>query len=257
MIKVVYIDFDNTLYSHFTSSIPGSAIKSINLLRQKGIKVFLCTGRTYYEMSFFDISAIELDGMILSNGQVAYDKNNNIIYEKPIEGILKDKIIELYQNKNLPIFIATKDSIQINYVNDKVKQVQQAIDTSVPEIKPYNNESFYMSAAFIENKKQLNEVMKLNDIAEITFWHEGAVDIVPKGISKSSGIDIINKKYGFNKKEVMAIGDGENDILMLKNCAIGVAMGNSSQDIKDIADYVTSHIDDDGLYKAFKHYKMI
>ena len=55
----------------------------------------------------------------------------------------------------------------------------------------------------------------------------------------------------------MAFGDGHNDIDMLQFVGIGVAMGNSSDDVKKEADYITDDIDCDGLYKALKEYKVI
>ena len=55
----------------------------------------------------------------------------------------------------------------------------------------------------------------------------------------------------------MAFGDGENDIEMLKTVGIGVAMGNSIDMVKENADYITDRIEDDGLYKALRHYEVI
>jgi len=257
MIQVVYLDFDNTLYSHLSGQIPKSTIKAIEMLHKNKIKVFLCTGRTYSEMKYFDTSKVKLDGMILGNGQVIYDDQDNIIYKKPIEGLLKTKLIEIFKEKQVPLFLSTIDEIIINYVDEKVIEVQKEIDTVVPRSAEYYNEDFFMAAAFIKNNKQRKIIEDLSDIAEITYWHEGAVDIVPKGISKAMGVRVVNEMYGFDMDKTLAIGDGDNDIEMLKDCHIGIAMGNSPDNIKEISDYVTDHIDNDGIYNALKHYKLI
>jgi cof family protein len=55
----------------------------------------------------------------------------------------------------------------------------------------------------------------------------------------------------------MAFGDGGNDISILLKSGIGVAMGNANDDVKAIANYVTSSADDDGIYKALKHFEVI
>ena len=55
----------------------------------------------------------------------------------------------------------------------------------------------------------------------------------------------------------MAFGDGGNDITMLSNVGIGVAMGNANENVKLIADYVTDTVDNDGIFKALKHFSII
>ena len=63
--------------------------------------------------------------------------------------------------------------------------------------------------------------------------------------------------YGFSKEEAMAFGDSDNDLEMLKFVGIGVAMGNAVEAVKEAADYVTSHIDEDGIWNACKHFELI
>ena len=255
--KIVFMDFDGTLFSHMSYSIPDSTKIAIKKLQENGIKVFLCTGRAKIELENFDLSGVKLDGMVLSNGQVIYDQNENIIYDRPIEGILKEKILEIFNSNIVPIYLAGNDDLWLNFVNDTIIKVQNAISSEMPPVKKYNNEKFYMASAFMDTDEGKELIHSLEPYAEITYWHEGAVDLVPKGISKSIGIDETLKIYGIDISETMAIGDGENDISMLKRCQIGIAMGNSLDFVKDIADYVTDDIDEDGVYNALKHFELI
>lgn len=59
---------------------------------------------------------------------------------------------------------------------------------------------------------------------------------------------------GFGPDEAMAFGDGGNDIPMIQRAGIGIAMGNGNQGLKNVADYVTASVDDDGVYRALKHF---
>ena len=59
------------------------------------------------------------------------------------------------------------------------------------------------------------------------------------------------------REEIIAFGDGGNDVDMLEYAGIGVAMGNAGEDVKAAADYVTTAIDDDGIFNALKHFNVI
>ena len=68
---------------------------------------------------------------------------------------------------------------------------------------------------------------------------------------KDAGLIAFHKVLGVPKEDMIAIGDGFNDITMIEYAGIGIAMGNSSDNVKEKADFVTDRIENDGLYKAF------
>lgn len=257
MIKAVFLDFDGTIFSHRSDRIPVSTIDAMKRLREHGVLSFLCTGRSFPELKQFDISGIRFDGMILCNGQLALDAEGETIYEKPVTGILREELLRMFEERRLPVYIATKEDLVLNFVNDFIIDVQTSINSQVPGVKPYHGEEFYAGCIFMDNEEAHAEVNALKKHAEVTYWHEGAVDVVPYGVSKASGIDELLKMYGIAPEETMGIGDGDNDIEMFRHCGIAVAMGNSPQFVKDAADYVTDDIDEDGLYNALKHFELI
>lgn len=257
MIRIAFFDFDQTLYSHFSNSIPESAVTAINKMHKNGIKIFICSGRSLYEMDYFDISSIKIDGMIANNGQLAYDNNNNIIFDCPISGTLKEQIIQKFNDKSVPIFLNTKDNVFANFINDTVRKTQRDINSPIPAIKEYENEAIYMCSAFYSSKECWSDLLALKNNANITFWHDGAVDIVPLNVTKASGIKGVLDYYNISQEETIAFGDADNDIDMLKFCKYGVAVGNATKEIKQISDYVTDHIEENGIYNACKYYKLI
>ncbi len=98
---------------------------------------------------------------------------------------------------------------------------------------------------------------ELLDECSITSWNETGIDIIPKGGGKSAGIQKFLDENGMDASEVMAFGDGENDMDMIKFAGIGVAMGNAGDAVKAVADYVTDTVDNDGLAKALRHFGLI
>lgn len=91
-------------------------------------------------------------------------------------------------------------------------------------------------------------------LCDITQWHDGgAYDITPKGGSKRLGIEKVIRHYGCSREEIAAIGDGFNDIPMIRYAGVGIAMGNGNAKVKEAADFVTDPIDQDGLLHAVEY----
>ena len=92
---------------------------------------------------------------------------------------------------------------------------------------------------------------------KVTRWSPFGVDIISKSGGKVVGIEKMLEHYGLTKEEMIAFGDGENDLEMLAFAGIGVAMGNAEEEVKAAADHVTEDIDDEGILKACKHFGLI
>lgn len=255
-IKAVFIDFDGTLFSHSTDTIPDSALEAIDALRAKGIKVFLCSGRAPIELTWFDLKGLKLDGYVYNNGQLVIDDKDNIIFTQPLDGEIKNILVRIFNEKLLPVYFATIDDIYLNYDDGRVTECQRKVGSEVPHLGTYKGEEIYMCSAFVDSEDELNEY-HIRDYGEVTYWQEGAVDICPKNVSKVTGMRAILQKENITFDEVMGIGDGHNDIEMLKACGVGVCMGNGKDDVKKISDFVTTDIDEDGLLNACKHYGLI
>ncbi len=82
-------------------------------------------------------------------------------------------------------------------------------------------------------------------------------EIVPKGFSKASGIEFLINELNIPFENTYAIGDSTNDLPMLKYVKNSIAMGNSNPLLFDLVSYVTTDIEEDGIYKALKHYSLI
>ena len=87
-------------------------------------------------------------------------------------------------------------------------------------------------------------------------WFPAFADITAKGNTKQKGIDEIIRHFGIRLEETMAFGDGGNDVSMLRHAAIGVAMGNAVDEVKEHANYITTSVDEDGIANALKHFSV-
>ena len=79
-------------------------------------------------------------------------------------------------------------------------------------------------------------------------------EVLPKNNNKGTGLKKLAEKLGIKQEEVMAIGDGNNDIEMLKFAGVGVAMGNGTKMAKDAANYITDTNENNGVAKAIEKF---
>ncbi len=256
MIKACFFDIDGTLYSHTTNRVPDSAKKALEQLRKNGIKIVVCTGRSLSDYKKLPVAEIEFDGYLTLNGMLCYDENYNVISGTPIPekdaGIIK----MIFLAEKIPITLINENGLKLNFENDIVIKTQSDANEAVPEINMYRGLKIYQASAFV-NEKQKNMLKELLDYCDITSWHDTGIDIIAKGSGKDTGIQKYIELNDISQDEIMAFGDGENDIRMLKYAGIGVALGNAKEEVKEIADYVTADIDDDGIEKALKHFNLI
>lgn len=117
--------------------------------------------------------------------------------------------------------------------------------------EPLRHTLFQISPFF--TAKQQEEIEPKLPGCELGRWHPKFVDITASGCTKAQGIDIILKHFGMTINDAVAFGDGGNDIPMLRHAGIGVAMGNANPEVKAQADYVTTHVDADGIANAITH----
>lgn len=260
MIKAIFFDIDGTLRSNVTHSVPASAINAIKELQNKGIKVFIATGRP--EMLVKEFEPLGFDGYITMNGCHCYTANHEPVFDQYIDSGDVERLMKFLETDNTPFIFVFGDKMLLTGVNDKVEQV--AIDLNIPiaelakkEEAVGKNIQQMMGYFTAEEDEQKCIMSKVLPNSEAPRWHPLFTDINPQGCSKSRGIDEVIVHYGISIEETMAFGDGGNDIAMLKHTKIGVAMGNASEQVKEEADYVTDTVDNDGIAKALKHFNII
>ena len=113
-----------------------------------------------------------------------------------------------------------------------------------------------LGISFEKIKKEFEEEFEIIKCT-VPVFGENSGEIMVKGIHKAIAIESLLNHLNIDKKDTIAIGDGLNDIEMFEYCNLGIAMGNSKDKLKEIADYITDDVHEDGLYKAFKKLELI
>lgn len=256
MIKAAFFDIDGTLISHQDGTVPEDTREAIKRLQEKGILTFIASGRHILELEELPVRDIPFDGYVLLNGQLCMNREkeevfSSIIPQEDIQGILP-----LFRERKIPIHLVEKDRLYINCVDAYTQMAMDAISSPVPEISDYYGADIYQVVVF-GTEESIKTVMKQMPHCKATLWNPYSVDVVSKDAGKVPGIERFLAETGILPEEIIAFGDSENDRAMLQFAGIGVAMGNGSSDVKEIADYVTDSAADGGIWNALKHFGVL
>lgn len=257
--KIIFFDVDSTLYSHKTNSIPQSAIEGIRLAKEKGYLIGLATGRSKLLTSSLGIfDHIDFDYFVTINGTLVLDKNDNIIFSLPCNKDAINKIIEITNNNKLNIVFINKDDYYL--LNDEDKRSHLGYDPlhiKVPPKKPYLEEDIYQINLFCEDEYLEEFIKETGRFLSYSKLDNYGYDVYAKDQTKATGIKHLIEYLGIDIKDTYAFGDGHNDKEMIEYCGTGIAMGNAIDKVKQASDYITDDIDNDGIFKALKHFNII
>ncbi len=255
MIRAIFFDIDGTLLLG-QRGVPDKEVEDLRLLKEKGIKIVVCTGRAINEVIPLHLERYGFDAYITLNGQTIYDGDYKLISERLFDGEDLKKLLVHFNNNEFVIGLSGEDGLYVNYVDEKVKLENDILNISLPRVDKYHNEKVYSAIAYLsEDKKEMLKKELSN--STITYWNSYGIDIFRKGGGKGDAIKRYIKMFDIDISETMAFGDSENDMEMLKTASIGVAMGNGIDDLKKVADFVTLDLFDDGIDYALRKYNVL
>lgn len=259
MTSIVLFDIDGTILSG-RDHIPQSAIQAIQELRQNGHLAVINTGRCRPIVPD-EIEAIGFDAMICACGSYI-EWQGKLIENHTMDQELIDLVFEALDDE--AIFTAYEGSEALVYYSkcksfekkvnhywgvSKISQVAEPYTgdlSSTNKLSCSYSDPAAMNRAYRTFKDYLYEIPHVGNFAEY----------VMHGLSKASAISHLVDRVP-NVDKIYAIGDSANDLHMIQEADIGIAMGNGVDLLKDHADYTTGHILEDGLFDALKHFKLI
>lgn len=260
MIKAIFFDLDGTLVSGTTGTYSPAVRAAFAALQAKGILLFAATGRSPYELKITKmVEGLPFDGIVALNGQLCY-KEDKIFYSHLFDKEDLARLVARSAEAPFPCMIVEKDEMYINYIDDHVRYALHCIHTPAPPVRDLRealNKDVLMAMAYLPAEETEEKVLSVLKNSGATRWNKYGIDILPLGCSKRTGIEKVLERYGIAWDEVMAFGDGENDLPMLRAAKHGIAMGNSPEFMLDGEFYVTDSVDDDGVVTALKHFGLL
>ncbi len=261
MKKVIFLDVDGTLIDH-SRKIPESAKKALLKAKENGHKLVLCTGRTHAIIEA-DLKQY-FDGVVASAGAHIFWGNEEIFHSIIPQDALKracevlDRFGANYVFQGHAGRVANqenKDALIKFFAVTGEKDISQSFISEVVN-QPYEKDGIE-SGFYIHSTANIEEVQQeIGDVIKVTgasFGPERVYngELTLNGVHKATGMEKLLTYIGMTREDSIAFGDGPNDFEMIEYANIGVAMGNAIDELKQIANLVTDHINEDGLYNGF------
>lgn len=279
MIRCLAFDLDGTLLMDDKTMDPRT-MSSVQQAMDQGVQIVIASGRDRNGCAFV-YEPLGLDKgknyLALVNGQIIYDFEKNeydlddvllpedglkiqrICKQFGIEGIFccgydfysyvsnlnrfKKKVREIVHGTPMDYGLKTNNSKR-NFIDLPFKEITFTQD--INKVVLVHSEKFF--------DKHLDELKEALSDYDVLMVGPGWMEIMPKGVSKASALKKIAEMNGYTMKEVMAFGDAENDIKMIQEAGIGVAMGNAMDEVKAVADIVTDTNKNNGIGKIIDTY---
>lgn len=265
MIKLVASDLDGTIIGS-DNQIFENNFKAINDINNKKIDFVICTGKTYPIIKEM-CSKFNASYGIFGNGNQIIDlKTGKEIYKKLLGkneilsciNIAKAHCLHVHIYTNTELISEKLEYMDLrNYILQGNNNETSLKITMVNDIAQYiKNQDLEICKLIISSDKDLenvkNEILASQDVSITTIRKYGEykdkiinkeyeyLDIIPKNISKSTALNILGEYLKINDNEIMAVGDNLNDLEMVKNSGIGVAVANAYNELKSVANYITT-----------------
>jgi len=252
--KVVALDVDGTLLDWVDDHevMSTAVVNAVQRARTAGAYVVISTGRSV--PGVLDAAEmLELDSglCVASNGAVVFDHPPfDLVHTVTFDA--SKAVEELLQH--VPDAAVAVEDIGVGYRINKAfpdgeiqgELVLQSVEELVAE--PVTRVIIRSPGASAEEFAELAEGLGLqgtNYYVGYTAW----LDLAPTGVSKASGLQVVVDRLGVQPNDVLAIGDGNNDVEMLRWAGRGVAMGQAPLDVQSAADDVTESVENNGVVR--------
>ncbi|MBS7009437.1 Cof-type HAD-IIB family hydrolase [Anaerostipes sp.] len=262
--KLIALDLDGTLNTDEKTITPKTR-DALLLAQRQGLTIALCSARPvpglYKDMRTLDLE--KYHGMLIAynGGKIvtAYDKK--ILHQQTFPCSLAKTVLNHLENYPVTPIIDDGERFYVTDKNGYMVQHEcwnnQMECTEVPSLSEFLEFDLVKILMSVEPEQLwsvLSEIEKpFKDSLVFVRTAPFYIEAMPKGINKAEGLRRTCEILGISPEEVIAFGDAENDLEMIKFAGYGVAMGNACDALKETADEITLTNNEDGIAHSLEH----
>lgn len=252
--RLIAADMDGTLLdSH--GKITEKTIAAIHRVVEKGVLFTICTGRPIQGVErYYDILQTDSPVITYNGAMIVMGRSREILYKQDLDPSDARDVLEWGKKLKTTVIAWSGNKLYANELNDRVYDYrklsmvepnlitdeEEMVDNGVTKILWYDS---------AERIRHYQEVLadKLGKGVTYCTSKPTFLEFFNSKVSKAVAMEKIGEHFGIHREEMVAIGDGFNDLSMIKYAGLGVAMGNAPEEIRKKAGYVTLSNDEDGI----------
>lgn len=253
--RLIAIDLDGTTLTN-NKTILSRTKKALQKARELGHEVLIATGRPPRSSLNYHRELELTTPLINFNGALIYDPAvSGFDIHFPMEHQVALSIVEECKKHDVEnVMVEIKDRYYVQRVDEFIHFLGDGtLPAGVGPIESYLLEH-PTSILIRAPKEQINPLRNaLNrdyqGLVAHRYWSAPyhVVEVVKAGVSKATGLRIVSEKLGFQAEDVIAFGDEENDLEMIRWAGLGVAMGNANPLLKEVADHIADTNENNGI----------
>ncbi|WP_101842140.1 Cof-type HAD-IIB family hydrolase [Halobacillus sp. Marseille-P3879] len=238
-IKLIALDMDGTLLNT-EEKVTEENYKAVQEAKDKGIHVVLSTGRSLDRCRDIAESLGRSSYIVTINGGEIYNDKFELVDQTLLDSKLVERLWELRQQH------------EVHYWSTTVQGQFNSTENFDKEVKDYDWLKFGFDIEDDEIRKVILDELLENKALEISNSSPTNIEVNPAGVNKAAALLKVCERLDLNMENVMSVGDSLNDLAMIKEAGIGVAMGNAQEDVKKAAAWVTDTNNNNGVAKAIR-----
>ncbi|XP_062018797.1 endoribonuclease YBEY, chloroplastic-like isoform X2 [Rosa rugosa] len=272
--KYVFCDMDGTLLNS-KSQLSSTTARALKEASSRGVKIVIATGKArpavmrvfkMVDLAGKDGIVSEFSPGVYLQGLLVYGIQGQEICKRNLDpNVCREACLYSLENK-VPLIAFSKDRCSSLFDHPYVDAMHTVYHEPKAEIMP-SVEQFLAAAdiqklVFMDTAEGVSTALRpywseaTGDRATVVQTVPDMLELVPPGTSKGIGVKMLLDHLGITAKEIMAIGDGENDVEMLELAGLGICLSNGSEKTKAVANVIGASNDEDGAADAIYRYAL-
>lgn len=237
--KLIALDIDGTLLGS-DHQVSSANRKAISRAREKGIEVILSTGRHYMTCSKIAKSLDLSSYLVTVNGSEIWTTSGELVERQLIDVEIIKILVELQKKHKAWAWMASTDEV---------------FRGEIPEdLGAHDWLKFGFDLPNEKVRDTILEELSKEERIELSNSSPTNIEINAEGINKARAVEKVCGELGITMDQVITMGDSLNDIKMIEEAGLGIAMGNAQEEVKKAADWITGKNDEDGVAQAINHW---
>ena len=264
-IKLIALDLDGT-FTNDDKQITDFSRDILKKAAEKGVAVALASGRPVLGITpvadYLNLKNYKSFIMAFNGGQIIDYQSGETVYQVEFKHEYIPEAVKFSKKYNLPLITYNDTEIlSEGPLNDWARHEEHNCNQKIKIIDSFDK---YIDFPIVKMLMAGDPVELNAPEADIAEHFKGRLDIyraanyflelMPKGINKAQGLEVIANYMGITRDEIMACGDADNDVTMMQYAGLGVAVSNATEKTLAAADYITQSNNDDGVAHAIEKF---